>query len=76
MPRPPVLSFRDIDRALHRLGFAVVRQKGSHILYRHPDGRTTTVPRHGGRDIAPPILRKIVDDIGVSVEVFLNALRS
>jgi predicted RNA binding protein YcfA (HicA-like mRNA interferase family) len=74
--RLPALSFRDIDRALTRLGFVAVRQKGSHVLYRHPDGRTTTVPRHGGRDIAPPLLRKILDDLGMTVEAFLAALRS
>jgi predicted RNA binding protein YcfA (HicA-like mRNA interferase family) len=74
--RLPVLPFRDIDRTLTRLGFVATRQKGSHVFYRHPDGRTTTVPRHGGRDIAPPLLRKILDDIGISVEAFLAALRS
>ncbi|WP_371136142.1 type II toxin-antitoxin system HicA family toxin [Devosia sp.] len=34
------------------LGFERVRQKGSHVFYRHPDGRTTTVPDHSGRDLA------------------------
>lgn len=74
---PPVLSFRDIDRALGVLGFAPACQRGSHVVYRHPDGRTTTtVPRHDGRDVAPPLLRKIMDDIGVSAEAFPDALRS
>jgi predicted RNA binding protein YcfA (HicA-like mRNA interferase family) len=31
---------------------ARVRQKASHVFYRHPDGRTTTVPRHKRRDLA------------------------
>ena len=34
------------------------------------------MPRHGGRDIAPPLLRKILDDIRMSIEAFLAALRS
>ena len=76
MPRLPVLSGRKVDRVLQRLGFVVARQKGSHVLYRHPDGRTTTVPHHAGRDIAPPLLRKILDDIRMTPEAFLNALRS
>ena len=39
-----------MDRVLRRLGFVPVRQKGSHLFYRHPDGRTTTIPQHKGRD--------------------------
>ena len=76
MARLPVLSYREIDRVLLRLGFAAVRQKGAHVFYRHPDGRTTTVPHHGGRDIAPPLLRKILDDVGLTPASFLSALRS
>jgi predicted RNA binding protein YcfA (HicA-like mRNA interferase family) len=71
-----VLSFRDVDRALTRLGFVAVRQKGGHVFYRHDDGQTTTVPHHGNRDIAPPLLRKIMDDIGVRADRSMEALRS
>jgi len=35
-------------------------------------GRCTTVPAHKGRDIAPPLLRQIAKDIGMSVEEFLS----
>jgi predicted RNA binding protein YcfA (HicA-like mRNA interferase family) len=76
MPRLPALSWREVDRVLQRLGFVAVRQKGSHVFYRHPDGRTTTVPHHAGRDIAPPLLRKILDDIRMTPEEFLTTLRS
>jgi predicted RNA binding protein YcfA (HicA-like mRNA interferase family) len=48
-----------MNAVLLRLGFEVVRQKGSHVFYRHPDGRTTTVPNHPGRDLARPLLREI-----------------
>ena len=41
-----------MDRLLRTLGFVQVRQEGSHVFYRHTDGRTTTVPNHGGRDLA------------------------
>ena len=52
----PVLKPGEVCRLLERLGFAAVRQRGSHVQYRHPDGRGTTVPLHKGRDIAPPLL--------------------
>jgi len=64
----PVLKPAEVCRLLERLGFVVVRQRGSHVQYRHPDGRGTTVPLHKGRDIAPPLLRQIARDIGLTVE--------
>jgi predicted RNA binding protein YcfA (HicA-like mRNA interferase family) len=30
-----------MEKLLFQLGFEMVRQKGSHVFYRHPDGRTT-----------------------------------
>lgn len=47
----PVLKPTEVCRLLERLGFNAVRQRGSHIQFRHPDGRGTTVPMHKGRDI-------------------------
>lgn len=31
-------------KLLSKLGFTVIRQKGSHIFLRHEDGRSTVVP--------------------------------
>ncbi|MBI4534117.1 MAG: type II toxin-antitoxin system HicA family toxin [Candidatus Melainabacteria bacterium] len=59
-----------MENILLRLGFIAVRQKGSHVFYRHPDGRTTTVPRHSGRDIARPLMREILKEIELSLEDF------
>jgi predicted RNA binding protein YcfA (HicA-like mRNA interferase family) len=67
----PVLKPREIIARLERLGFAEIRQRGSHKQFRHPDGRATTVPVHGGRDISPILLRQICRDIGVAAEDFL-----
>jgi predicted RNA binding protein YcfA (HicA-like mRNA interferase family) len=55
-----------------KLGFVLVRQRGSHRQYRHPDGRATTVPFHQGRDISPTLLRRIARDIGMNVEDFVS----
>ena len=74
MTRLPIVDARTMDRVLMKLGFAATRQKGSHVFYRHPDGRTTTVPHHPGRDIARPLLRSILRDIDLSPEQFAEAL--
>jgi predicted RNA binding protein YcfA (HicA-like mRNA interferase family) len=34
----PVLKPREVCRRLEALGFVLVRQRGSHLQYRHSDG--------------------------------------
>lgn len=75
MARLPVLKPREIARALEKLGFIEVRQRGSHKQYRHADGRGTTVPFHGSRDISPFLLRQIIKDTRITPEEFLRELR-
>lgn len=70
----PVLKPLEVVQALVALGFVEVRQRGSHKQFRHPDGRGTTVPFHKGRDISPPLLRKIARDVGLSVETLVQSV--
>jgi len=63
-----------MESVLLRLGFDRVRQKGSHVFYRHPDGRTTTVPHHGGRDLARPLVREILREIDLTPDQFRQEL--
>ena len=69
----PVLKPQEVVAILGRLGFIEVRQRGAHKQFQHPDGRGTTVPFHKGRDIAPPLLRQIARDIGMTVEDFVRS---
>jgi predicted RNA binding protein YcfA (HicA-like mRNA interferase family) len=69
----PVLKPWQVVALLETLGFAEVRQRGSHKQFRHPDGRTTTVPLHAGRDISPALLRKTAADIHLTVDERLAA---
>lgn len=48
--------------ALRKIGFEVLRIKGSHHFLRHPDGRTTVVPAHSGETLGPGLLSKILRD--------------
>jgi predicted RNA binding protein YcfA (HicA-like mRNA interferase family) len=70
--KPTVLKPREVVALLGKLGFAEVRQRGSHRQFRHADGRGTTVPFHQGRDISPTLLRQIAKDIGLAVEDLLS----
>ena len=75
MPRIPLLSLRKISRVLAKLGFEKIRQQGSHVFFRHPDGRTTVIPNHPGENIDRGLLNKIIKkDIQISREEFLEYL--
>lgn len=70
MTRLPLISAAGMEGILLRLGFQTVRRKGSHVFYRHPDGRTTTPPHHAGRMLARPLLREILREIELSPEEY------
>jgi len=74
MSKLPMVNFKTMDRLLRHLGFAAVRQKGSHVFYRHADGRTTTLPHHGNRDLARPLMREILWEISISPDEFVELL--
>ena len=73
MVKVPVLKPREVVSMLQRLGFDEVRQRGSHKQFRHPDGRSTTLPFHRGRDLSPILLRQIAKDIELTIEEFLQS---
>ena len=70
MARLRPLPFRKVDRALRRLGFVPVRTRGSHVQYRHPDGRLTTVPAHAAKDVSVGLLRSLLRFLDLSVDEF------
>jgi predicted RNA binding protein YcfA (HicA-like mRNA interferase family) len=74
MSKLPMTNFKTMDKLLRHLVFVVVRQKGSHVFYRHPDGKTTTLPNHGNRDLARPLMREILREISISPDEFIKLL--
>lgn len=74
MSKLRALKSREVISALSRAGFEQVRQKGSHLRMRHPDGRVVPVPEHGQLDIGRGLLRKILRDAELTVEDFLKLL--
>ncbi len=74
MSRLPALNAKKLSGILKKLGFKPVRQRGSHIFFRHPDGRTTVVPFHAGEDIDHNLLRQIIREIGLTPEEFSMCL--
>lgn len=72
MTRLPRLKGKEVVRLLEKIGFHVVRTRGSHIFLRHEDGRVTTVPVHSGETIGPGLLRSILRDVELSAEELLG----
>jgi predicted RNA binding protein YcfA (HicA-like mRNA interferase family) len=71
-PKLPAFTDREVITRLRKLGFVFYRQgKGSHEIWRHPDGRWTMVPRHAGKTISRRTMKAILDDIGTRAEDFL-----
>ena len=77
MPRLPQVSSREVVRALKKIGFQKVSQKGSHIkLRREKEGlvQTVIVPCH--KTIKKGTLRNgILKPAGLSVRDFLRLLK-
>ncbi len=72
MNRISTITAKLMINFLHTLGFEQVRQRGSHKFFKHPDGRTAIVPDHKGEDLGRGITNKILKDIEVAKEDFLN----
>ena len=60
MPKLTPLSPRELVKIAEKLGFRLLRQKGSHATYAHEDGRIVLIPIHSGRKIDRGLLLKII----------------
>lgn len=75
MPRLQRVSARETIRALKRLGFEQVRQRGSHVILKKqsPEGAIgCVVPLH--RELAIGTLRAILKQAQVSADDFVENL--
>ena len=70
----PVLRPSEIIRALTKLGFQKVSQKGSHAKYRLSGNpvKTVIIPMHN--EIAKGTLKSILEQAGILLEDFLKLL--
>lgn len=64
-PKIPTLTANALIKLAEAQGFKKIRQKGSHVRYAHPDGRSTVIPVHAGKDIGKGLLLQILSDIGI-----------
>ena len=70
MTKLVVISGKRFCKILEKLGFEKIYGKGSHVRFKHPDGRRTVVPVHGDEDLGKGLLRTILNQIDLSKEEY------
>lgn len=74
MVKLPRVTARQIVSILEQVGFALVRQSGSHMIYKNSQGKRVTVPFHGAKILHPKVLKSILRDAGMSAQELQDAL--
>lgn len=69
MPKLIPIKPKRLIKILISIGFVERDAQGSHVFFRHKDGRTTVVPIHN-RELSKGLLRKILNDVQISVEEY------
>ena len=76
MSKMPRVTGAHVVRSLEKVGFSAIRKRGSHVIMRHADGRTTVIPVHGNETIGIGLMSKIQKDIGLGREPFIDLFQS
>ena len=63
---------RRVLRALERAGFELIRQRGSHRIYRNADGIQLTFAYHHAVRLGTTALKRVARDAGVDLETLLD----
>ncbi|MEK7620388.1 MAG: type II toxin-antitoxin system HicA family toxin [Patescibacteria group bacterium] len=69
------ISGKRMIRVLEKLGYQILRQKGSHVRLKHhrdPTRRPVTVPLH--KELGVGLVHKMIRDAGISLESFIELL--
>lgn len=74
MTKLPRIKGKQIIKILGKVGFKVMRTKGSHHFLQHVNGRCTVVPVHAGEIIGPGLLAKILTDCEMTRDEFVSYL--
>ncbi|MDI3548177.1 MAG: hypothetical protein PWR10_1829 [Halanaerobiales bacterium] len=70
----PILSAREVIKALEKAGWKFARQKGSHVmLIKIGERRPLVIPNH--KEIAKGTLRSIIREAGLTVQEFIELLK-
>lgn len=69
------ISGKQIKKFVESLGYRLVRQRGSHLRFKHQYKLSITIPAIGKKTIKPGLLKGLLNKMEVEVEVFYSYLR-
>ncbi|MCD6089439.1 type II toxin-antitoxin system HicA family toxin [Candidatus Bathyarchaeota archaeon] len=75
MPKIRPLSSQRLIKILEKIGFKIIRQKGSHVIMINDRGTRIVIPVHPGKDVKPGLIRAIIKEAGLSREEFFRILK-
>lgn len=75
MSRLRLVPFATLAKLAEAKGFQRARQEGSHNVFRNAEGKIIVIPDHGSQVIVRPLLRKILRDMGVSIDEYAKMLK-
>ena len=68
------ISGKEFCKILETLGFEKIYSKGSHVRFKHPDGRRTVIPIHGNEKLGKGLILEILKQIKITKEEYKNLL--
>ena len=68
------ISGKEFCKILEKLDFEKIYGKGSHVRFKHPDGRRTVVPVHGNEKLGKGLILEILKQIKLSKEEYEELL--
>jgi len=71
----PRVTADKVIRVLEKIGFELVRQSGSHKIYRNQQGKRITVPYHSGKTLHPKVMKSILLDTNLTIERLKKLMR-
>jgi len=75
MPKLPVISGNQAIKSFEKMGYQIMRQRGSHVRMRHKSDsnkQPLTIPRH--KALGKGLIRKLLRDADLSIEEFSKLL--
>lgn len=68
------ISGKEFCKILEKLGFEKIYGKGSHVRFKHIDGRRTVIPVHGNEELGKGLISEILKQIKITKEEYENLL--
>ncbi|MGE3278366.1 MAG: type II toxin-antitoxin system HicA family toxin [Candidatus Altimarinota bacterium] len=77
MPKLPIISGKNLLKVLKKAGYIEVRKKGSHVFVEQKSSeRSTVIPVHANEDLGKGILKRILNDLEISVDELIEMINS